>query len=383
LTAPHKTGPALREKFDIVQCRYMAIFGGRDREKEKDKDKGKEERLRGKSGEKLAFKKTTKRSPSKPRQKGRQVWGKKERYLIFYVLLGTALISAILSFSARNWKLPGFPRIKFPSLPLLEEETIVIEKEGDGESDRSEKAIAAFEEKADKLSGIYGLYVIRLGNGSNYGVSEKESFQAASLIKLPVMAAMYIEAEKGSIDLESRYKLKASDKVGGAGSLETKPEGYEISYRDLIKLMGRDSDNTAFNIAVKILEKEKVEDIIEAIGMINTSLEGNSTTPYDIGLFFEELWKNEIVSEKYRDELLDYLTDTSFEEWLPAGVPSGIRVAHKYGRELHVVNDAGIVFANEPFILVIMSKGVVEKEADKVIPELARVIYETETEGKI
>jgi SpoU rRNA methylase family enzyme len=28
-----------------------------------------------------------------------------------------------------------------------------------------------------------------------------------------------------------------------------------------------------------------------------------------------------------------------------AGIPQDIRLAHKYGRELHVDNDAGVVFA--------------------------------------
>jgi hypothetical protein len=40
-----------------------------------------------------------------------------------------------------------------------------------------------------------------------------------------------------------------------------------------------------------------------------------------------------------------------------------------------VVNDAGIIFSDQPFVLVIMSQGVNEEEADKVVPELARMIY--------
>lgn len=55
-----------------------------------------------------------------------------------------------------------------------------------------------------------------------------------------------------------------------------------------------------------------------------------------------------------------------------------IRVAHKYGVEDNVVNDAGIVFGEKPFVLVIMSKGVVVEEANEVFPKLARIFYESQ-----
>ncbi|MBI3443509.1 serine hydrolase, partial [Candidatus Woesebacteria bacterium] len=68
-------------------------------------------------------------------------------------------------------------------------------------------------------------------------------------------------------------------------------------------------------------------------------------------------------------------------DWIVKGIPEDVRVAHKYGRELHVVNDAGIAFTDKPFILVIMSKGIVEKEADAIFPELARIVYDVQTEN--
>ncbi|MGB6839036.1 MAG: serine hydrolase, partial [Microgenomates group bacterium] len=107
--------------------------------------------------------------------------------------------------------------------------------------------------------------------------------------------------------------------------------------------------------------------------------EEQKTTPYDIGIFFQKLWQGEIVSKKYRDEILDFLTDTIYEAWISEGIQD-VRVAHKFGREVHVVNDAGIIFTDEPFVLIILSKGVVEREADEVFPELARLVYEVEME---
>lgn len=314
------------------------------------------------------------KSVSRKKKKDHGPWGKKERSLVFYVLFGTILTSAILAFSARNWKMPGLPRISFPSFGSG---TIIIEKDKAELDGAAIDTISSFKEKTKSLSGVYGFYVIRLSSGVSYGVNENDVFEPASLNKLPVMLAMYIEAENGDIDLETMYILKDSDKVAGSGSLYGKSEGHELTYRDIISYMGKESDNTAANIARNILGEEKIKQAIEIAGMDNTVVigEDQETTPYDIGTFFEKLWEGNIVSKKHRDEMLGYLTDTIYEEWLAAGIPTSIDVAHKYGREIHVVNDAGIVFADEPFVLVLLSKGVVEKEVDQAFQELSRAIY--------
>jgi len=317
--------------------------------------------------------KRRRKEPPKP-------WGKRERLIVFSVLVITVGASGILYLTSRAWKLPGLPRIKLPtiSLPFLSQETIVIE--GDSEKlevqKKSQEVISAFRQKTNDLTGVYGLYVIDLTTGFGYGVNEDEEFEPASLNKLPVMAGIYLEEEKGSLNLSDKYKLKNGDKVGGAGSLYSKPAGYEITYRDLIRLMGKQSDNTAFNILKNTLDAETIESTLDKIGMESTSLTKNNTTPKDIGRFFEELWNGNILKDDHKEELLGYLTDTLYEEWIAAGVSDDIRVAHKFGRELNVVNDAGIVYGQRPFVIVLLSKGIIEREADEIYPELARIVYE-------
>lgn len=341
----------------------MSIFSRRkleNREKERFSDKKKSSRIQ--------VKKRGKKTP--------ELWDKKDRFLVLGVLLATILLSGVLALSARSWKLPGLPAISFPS---FEGKTIIIERDRGRDREKAEEVIKAFKEETRKFSGVYGLYVMKLDSGFSYAVSEREIFQAASLIKLPAIAALYIEAEKGNVDLETKYRLKEGDKRFGAGSLSAKPEGTVLTYRDLARLMGKQSDNTAFNIIRQVLGDERIDEVAREIGMLDTSLEENETTTRDVGIFFEKLWQGDIVSDKSRDEILGFLTNTTYEEWLVAGIPSNVRVAHKFGRETHVVNDAGIVFTDKPFILVIMSKGVVEREADEVFPELARIVYGVET----
>ncbi len=326
----------------------MSIFRKKEEEREEEEYQERE----------LSRKKIKDLNPEnrKKRKEIPKPWGKKERYLVLGTVLGSLVASMILFASARSWKIPGLPKI---SLPSFNQDPIVIT--GDKkQSDAAIKAEAAFRQKTDKLSGIYAFYVVRLGDGFSYGVAETSKMQAASLIKLPIMSLVYKKSEEGTIKLD--------EKVPGSSA----------SYRQLVEAMGQRSDNSAMIALVKQLGAAPIQSYIDEIGMTRTSLKENETTPTDIGLYFRKLSGGELVSEASKNEILTFLTDTIYEDWLVKGI-SEVRVAHKYGREVHVVNDAGIVFAQKPFVLVIMTDGVVEAEADLIFPELARAIYEAET----
>lgn len=204
------------------------------------------------------------------------------------------------------------------------------------------------------LRGTYGVYVYRLESHIEYGLDQEEDFPAASLIKLPVMLTLYQEAEKGNLDLSD--------------------------YRELAEAMGKRSDNVAFNQLVKVLGEGKIQQAIDLLGMKGTSFEKNETTPQDMALFFQGLYSGGSVSHEHREEIFSFLTDTIYEDRIPVGVPEGIKVVHKIGTEIGSFSDAGIVFSERPFILVIISKNARESEANEVLPEIARAIWEFESE---
>jgi len=358
----------------------MALFGKKN--KEEDSQKGESEDSGGvakvgvKALKKNNFKdlnpsdKMARREPKKP-------WGKFERFFVLATIVLTAGTSAYLGLSSRNWKLPGFPRLNSIniSLPnLWGEETIVIEG-NEKDNLTAGEIVNEFKMRTQELTGVYGLYVVMLKNNASFGVNESEPFTSASLIKLPLMAAMYLESESGRLDLSDKYILKDADKVAGAGSLRTRPQGYEITYENLVMLMGKESDNTAFAVTRKIISDSKINDMALKIGMIQTRVQENKTTPKDVGTFFQELWHGNVVGESSREKIFNYLSQTRFENWITKGIPSEIRVIHKYGREVHVINDAGIIQAENPYVLVILSKGVKDSEADKFIPEFSEFVY--------
>lgn len=299
---------------------------------------------------------------------------KKQIRLALLLLFGLTALSVGLAVLYRE--LPSLSK-KFgqPSSPVVSEQFTSLSPTA-APTPKLEKEKEAVMEITKQLRGKYGIFFQDLQTKDTFEINSKEIFTAASLIKLPVIITLYREAEAGKINLDEVYKLQASDKITGAGSLQYKPLGYEITYRGMAELMGNQSDNTAFGIISRKLGKEKIQELINALGMKNTSFAENKTSPEDIGLLFRKLYSEGIVHEKDKQEILSFLTDTIWEDRIPAGVPKGIKVSHKIGTEVGVISDAGIVFAKKPFILVIMSEGANEIEAKKALPQITEKIYE-------
>ena len=323
----------------------MGLFNRKrdeDLEDEFDIDEDEPRRVRRQFKDLNPENKKTRKEPLKP-------WGKIERLVVLIVLLLTVLTSGILALSARNFKLPQIPRLKIPNISTLnpfKEQVIVVGNKGTKISqEKIENTKRLFKEATDDYSGIYAFYIYDLNGDYYFGLNHQETMQAASLIKLPVM---YMAMKEGK------------DK-------------------SLIEAMGKRSDNNAFIKMVSILGKENVNKTISELGMSKTSLSENITTPEEIGIFFKKLYKEELLNKEDTKELESYMTNTIFEDFLRPGIPEDITLVHKYGREEHVINDAGIVMSDKPFVIVIMTDGIIESEAIELFPKLSNLLYTEHT----
>ncbi len=313
-----------------------------------------------------------------------KLWGKRERIIVAAFFIVTTLSATLMFLFSHEFKLPGLPKITFKGINFenpFGEKVIELGQKKSARSDdsKAEQAIEMFDKEVGSLSGVYGFLVIRLNSGDSYGVSTNSRFQGASILKLPLMILAYRMDEEGSIDLETKYVLKNEDKVAGSGVMYAAKAGTEYSYRELIKHMGKESDRTAYKVMKDVIGEEKLRNFLNEIGATNTDINTGFTTPGDIGIILQKIWNRELMNEENTIELLGFLTDTIYEDWITAGVPDGIKVAHKFGTDSGILADGGIVFAHNPYILVIMGQEVTKSEADKVIPKISRNIYAIET----
>src|SRR5205814_9041710 len=79
-----------------------------------------------------------------------------------------------------------------------------------------------------------------------------------------------------------------------------------------------------------------------------------------------------------RREMLAILSAQEFNDKIPAGLPAGIRVAHKTGEITAVSHDAAIVYppGKKPYVLVVLTRGIADgTKSSKLIADISALIY--------
>lgn len=229
------------------------------------------------------------------------------------------------------------------------------------------------------LQGVYGIYVYQLNSQDDFGINENRVYTAASVNKIPIMVNFYQQVEKGLIKEDKDYILARKDiQDYGTGQMRYQPLGTKYRYQQLIELAGQKSDNTAAYVLGKIVGLKTIQANLIKLGMKNTSLKDNTTTPKEMGKYFVKLYQGELLNEENKEKIFQALTKTDFEQRIPQGVPDKVRIAHKIGNEIQVYNDCGIVFNSNPYVLCILSDKVKQAEALEVIPKISRLIWEFE-----
>lgn len=242
--------------------------------------------------------------------------------------------------------------------------------------------------------GSWGIFVEDFKSGQKLGINEEEPFYAASLLKVPTMIAVYQEAEEGNLDFEERLIFTEEDFEGGDGSIQYEAPGTEYSIRELLTRMVKESDNVARRMITRRIGYEPIRDLFEDLGVEGYDLQNNNATARAISSIFKYLYSGShgVVSnpppadEKSRrdlkptarDEMIELLTDTYHEERIPQPLPPGTKVAHKVGTwpETGSWHDCGIVFAENPYLLCLLSKNTTYEEALLVIRKISAAVYD-------
>ncbi len=86
---------------------------------------------------------------------------------------------------------------------------------------------------------------------------------------------------------------------------------------------------------------------------------------------------------------LTYLVNSEFKEGIAGGVPSEIKVAHKFGErtlsaDLKHLHDCGIVYyPDNPYILCVMTRGNNYQELSNIIKTISKMTYDEVESRKI
>ena len=236
----------------------------------------------------------------------------------------------------------------------------------------------------DKASSV-AVYFRDLNNGPWFGISEKENFYPASLLKVPLMMSVLkqAESEPSLFGKQLVWKGESKNNEYFKASLELQ-NGHTYSVGEALTYMIKYSDNNATDLLIHAVNPESVAKSYLDLGVGLPKDQNYEISVRTYASFFRILFNSTFLSKQYSEDALHILSDTVFNQGLVSGVPSSIKVAHKFGeRELSTSNqkqlhDCGIVyFPNQPYLLCVMTRG---RDLDKlasVIAGVSKMIYQT------
>lgn len=236
---------------------------------------------------------------------------------------------------------------------------------------------AKLHQKLNPLGDDFALYFEYLPNGTSIGINSNSEFFAASLFKLPIVMAYYKHKEHGNYS-EKNIVLTQEMLDDRFGDLWEKGAGYEISPDEAVRLALTRSDNTAVEALGPIIDQHDFDEVYEGLDIeTQISSQGAVMTVKNYSSILKALYYSAVLSKENSNEILNYLTQSEFNDKLVAGVPADVVVAHKIG----IINeesyrDCGIVYVpNRNYLLCMVSRGS-EADAQKRMSEVSQMIYD-------
>ena len=235
------------------------------------------------------------------------------------------------------------------------------------------------DELISTAGGTFSVYIYDIKNNKEYGIHPQTVLTAASLNKIAILAALYHLAGNKEIDLEKIITLQKDDiQDYGTGSMRYDPPGTTYSIKTLARLMMEKSDNTAaYILASQIIGMDKIQEFINTWGLTQTSMVENETSAKDMGILLIKMYKGEITTPPLTAEMLNFMEKTDFDDRLPAGLPSGVKIYHKTGDEIGKIHDVGIInLPKRPYFLGVLSSDMTdENKAKNIISEVSRTVF--------
>jgi beta-lactamase class A len=225
-----------------------------------------------------------------------------------------------------------------------------------------------------RYSGTWCVYVKDLKTGDTLCINDKAVYPA-STIKAFVMASTFDQINKGKLS-------------------------YSSNVKSLLKQMITVSDNEAYNQLVRLNSSSRtfsagasvVNAYLKKNGYTKTSCHHtlhpssssyasdgggkNTISVKDAGVLLERIYKGTCVNSKYSKEMLNLLLGQTRTWKIPAGVPSGIKVANKTGETDTTQNDMAIVYGKKStYVICVFSTNVSEYSGITGIRNISSTVY--------
>lgn len=313
--------------------------------------------------------------------------------LLVMAALLVLIPAGALYLDGRPGKAEAFDKVFVPAVPPAEVRVAAVSPQPAVKSDTPpapprppepvwEKAAAlsaAVARALDGFSGEYSVVVHDLRSGRQWAVNPGQRYHPASTIKMPVTLYALEQYRAGKLGWQDGITYTRADfESPGGGAFETAPFGGVYPVENLVGRALRYSNNVAVNMLGRHLGWEQIRAWTRTIqGDLYKGEDGlpQVTAMSELGwwLHLERLSRTDA---KNAELVLQPLREVAYDGRIAAGLPDGVKYLHKFGSYNGYYHDGGWIMGDTPFLLVMMTHGAREGEADAAIATVARAVYE-------
>ena len=270
-------------------------------------------------------------------------------------------------------------------------------------SDSVSASFAAAVDAAAREAGgaVVGVMAVHIESGRRLSVRGGETFQMASVFKVPVAIAVLGAVEKAALRLDKEVEIRESDRRKfGPLDDEWKP-GMRVAVGRMVDVMLVHSDNTAADklcallggpraverdlasrgvagVRISLDEKGMGAAMVKDLAAFESGAE-NGASPDAIAALLARLFRGQLLSRASTDRILDAMRRCATgDRRLRAGLPKGTDVLDKTGTVGTCSNDAGILTLPDGthLVLAFFVRGGRDAAArDETIARIARAAW--------
>lgn len=222
-----------------------------------------------------------------------------------------------------------------------------------------------------------------LETGIAFDYHAERWFHAASTIKVAILVGVFGAISRGELLPQARVHvrnrfLSAYDgspyrvNIGRDANAGVHKEiGRTMRVIELAEAMITSSSNLATNLLLDLVGLDSIQRTIDGFGLhgidVRRGVEdelafehgiNNQVTAKGLLGLLHLIAEERAFTPELSHEMLEMLLRQQFNSGIPAGLPSGTRVAHKTGEISTIAHDAGLVFLpdRKPYAIVVLSE---------------------------
>lgn len=196
---------------------------------------------------------------------------------------------------------------------------------------------------------------IRLSDGATIAYNANGLYNCASSYKALVSLYVYKQAAAGVFNLNTTLTYTAADYYPGSGIIKSSAVGTVYTLGKLADYSIRYSDNIAYTMLQRYINKADLAAFAKKLGCPNASNFATTNwpvvTPVDAALWWAEIY-NFSKTSSYGATLYNICLNATNPS-INKALGGEFAVAHKSGSTSYYFHDAGVVHSEDPYIIAI------------------------------